>query len=238
LVLLGAAAILRRNTAGVHYGASAAVVALVAILFLPAYLPLSKFLPQARYLWSYRLPLLAAPFVAFAMGFGFLCLTGLFNAPRRRYSFVVAGFVIMVIVCFLSSTVGSMLTDCPDIPTSTRSPSKYFTNAELSSFSFLNNNGRNDKTVYSDYFAAACRNILSAFQSSKMLRGMNLDYIDEGYIVLRTGEFERKGVLMLATGNIILNYYRDPATLSMVMRNIQSKQVIYTNNDVRIMFVP
>lgn len=217
--------------------------ALASLFFLLIYVSsVANLIPQSRFAWSYRLPLLVSPFIILVMAFGVTSLMNLIikikgNVVQSLFlPFLTTGLIIAS--TFFSTVCGSNATDYPYLAYPSNTGSEYFTSAELSSFSFVNQNANVSLTLYGDYETVRDNYDLGAFVSIKELMNKDLNYINNGYIIIRMGELRRKGGLTLSLNGATdqtQRYYLDTLQPQEILtRVISNEDKIYHDGDVEV----
>lgn len=226
-------------------------IALATLIFLVFYIPGPlNLLPQSKIALLYRLPILVSPFIIYYAADGLKHLLVFEQAiPRlnfRRFKpfpFFALSFV--VIITFFSLISGANADDVPYILKASNTDSKYFTNAELSAFSFVKSDCNNNSNIYGDLETMLNALYFNDFPSKQIITGGNISYVTQGYIIFRSGELLRTGGLSLAHSGAIdeadFTTYRyflastNPQTD--ILTNLASKDCIYSDGDVQLIMI-
>jgi hypothetical protein len=221
-------------------------MALAALLFLVLYLPYPLgLLPQADLAFAQRFPPLVLPFIAFIMAYGIGCLAYFeivyWKKLMRGKALPVLSAVLVSITVFFSAITGGNAQDTSYFPHTYTIATTHFRNYELDSFSFLNQNGNSELASHSDYYTTRNIYYLDNITTRNVLIGGNIDYIKQGYIVLRVSELIKRGGLMFSPDGSILKCYtyrRDPSKPEEdIMYSLSSKNKIYNNGNVIICLI-
>jgi hypothetical protein len=226
-------------------------MALATLIFLVFYIPGPlNLLPQSKIALLYRLPILVSPFIIYFAADGLKHLVGFEQAITRLnfrrfkpFPFFALSFV--VIITFFSLISGANADDVPYILKASNTDSKYFTNAELSAFSFVKSDCNNNSNIYGDLETMLNALYFNDFPSRQIITGGNISYITQGYIIFRSGELLRTGGLSLAHSGAIdeadFTTYRyllastNPQTD--ILTNLASKDCIYSDGDVQLIII-
>ena len=190
LVMLGIVALLRQNRHLKGPGHAFALFSIVALVLWAA--DLSSFLASGFF--AGRLELLSTPFVAFAAAAGVALLAGQLNTNRDRATAWAMGslaLVLVIVYCFSSVTVLGTTTDVDWDKLAGKRNHEYFTQAELTSFSFMVEHASDD-TTYSDWESGR---YLMGFLTNAGSSVREADSVDAGYFLFREGEYRSTGQL-------------------------------------------
>lgn len=192
LAILGIIGQLSRGKRG---GDLANIFALLSLVSLIFYLPgLSAYFTPL--FLGYRLPLLLLPFIAFAAGSAVLLFIRQWRANAKfRRVWTILGLGLVVVYCFCSVSILGNLTDFNIGKVVGNHNRGYFTEVELSSFSFIAEH-KEETRVYSDYQASRYISGYLALPSSAYLDVFDIDSIGEGYFLFRQGEYYSRGQLL------------------------------------------
>lgn len=220
---------------------SGTTFALLALVAFPFYFPGPLTLFPTLFLLM-RLTILVSPFIVFAAAEGILALTRRSIHGQRLKSTAVFALSLLLIplLSFFSATI---LANEPDLNigkiVSTHSRS-YYTEAELTSFSFVTKY-RGELGVYSDYYT---QRYFTGYANIPTISSMNISntsLINEGYFLLRREELESRGQLVFLTGTTIgfwpepYTYRADHASSIEVM--LEERDKIFDNNAVQIYYL-
>jgi hypothetical protein len=248
--IVGIVAALKNNKL-VNKHQSVVGIALVSIVFLLFFVtgPFDIF-PQSRYLLLYRLQELVSPFIIYMIAFGLIYLM-YFGQSLGRYiskssalmTFFVMGIV--VIITFFSTIGGQNGNDNNYISSVSNLGSKYFSNSELTSFSFVKNNCDNDSNLYGDYETIRNEYYFKDFPQKQMIAEGDISYIDEGYLIFRSGELHKVGFLHFSRTRfnsddpgVIYQYTPEQSTPQMnIMSRLSAKYCIYSDGNVQLYMV-
>jgi hypothetical protein len=186
------------------------VFALFAFVTLPFFIPDIVYMLSPMFL-AYRLPLLISPFIALAMAAGVLALTPRLNIKRQRLkSTALFGPILLLtlLYSFFSMFLLGGQTDQDWSALGEMGPRRYFTQAELTSFSFLTEN-KGYIPIYTDshssYYLEGC---LST-QANGTVDTLDAEMVREGYMLFRKEEFELRGILLFQPTDVAA-IYADP----------------------------
>ena len=149
----------------------------------------------------YRIPLLLTVFMSLAMAYGVVILTKDFRKNNGRLlKKATIPIIIVLMVAFLFFSVAAVK-NAPDVP-SLRSPyagaRRHFTVAELSALSFVQEQIPSETRIYSDYLARR----YFVGRNATTITYPDISYIEEGWVLLRTGELEDRWLLFSRGGKI------------------------------------
>jgi hypothetical protein len=178
------------------------VFALFTLIAAPFFIP-SIASALSPLLLAYRLELLLAPFVAYAMASGLLALMPQWGINWQRLkpfkSMAQSGLMILLVLIFSFSSVFllGMQTDLNVSELGAMETRRYLTEAELASFSFLANHDA-DIPIYTDSHSA--RYLAGFFQrpANGTVDALDTDSMGGGYILFRKETFELRGILLFA----------------------------------------
>jgi len=179
---------------------NAYIFAVAGIIMLAVYMPgpLDLF-PQSQVVLIRRLNLLVSPFIACLAAYGTEYLTSLqsdFKEGIAKSLYVpFLAIVLIVPITFFSFIGTGNAQDTDYFPHIVIADTPYFTDEELTSFSFINENADTAVPLYSDYQTK--RNLLAMRNLAfvNIIKGPDISYIQNGYLLLRVGELQRRGVL-------------------------------------------
>lgn len=147
----------------------------------------------------YRIPLLLTVFMSLVMAYGIVILTKDFRKNNGRLlKKATIPIITVLMVAFLFFSVGA-LKNASDVP-SLRGPCsrRYFTVAELSALSFVQQEIPSEICLYSDYLARR----YFVGRNATTITYPDISYIEEGWVLLRTGELEDRWLLFSRGGKI------------------------------------
>lgn len=241
LCLLGLQVLINhlKSTESNRIGAAFAIGGFVLLaVFIPGPLDL---LPFSKSLLVTRLSLMVTPFVIFLMIYGIIYLIDIKISFRTgspgmgRLSIIPAVFVVLMSF-FSNISIGNAL-DNNDFPHTSIMKTPYFTEAEMTSFSFLNDKGVYSLPIYADYQTTRVENILYTY-TRFIFTGGDISYIQNGYLVFREREMERKKALTFSVDGFGMTSYRyhleDSETELNNTANLGSRDRIYSDGSVRI----
>jgi hypothetical protein len=183
------------------------VFALFTFVSLPLFIPSIASLLSSMFL-AYRLQLLISPVIALAMAAGVLALLPRLAINRQHLkSAALSGVILLFILLFSFSSVflsGSQ-TDQDLSELGGMGPRRYFTQAELSSFSFLTQY-EEDIPIYSDSHAARYFEGFLKIPANGTTDGLDAGKIEEGYMLYRKEAFELRGILLFRTAGVEAMY--------------------------------
>jgi len=197
---LGFAYLLSRATNKTYITPTA--IGLLGLLLLIVYLPNPlHLLPQFTDLFLIdRIPLLLTVFMSLAMAYGVVLLAESLKKNKiRLVKKMTIPIIIVLMVAFLFFSVAAMK-NASDIPSLRGAVvgRHYFTVAELSALSFVQQKIPSEITLYSDYYA---RRYFVDLPTS-IIAQPDVSYIEEGWVLLRTGELEDRWLLFWQGGTI------------------------------------
>jgi hypothetical protein len=216
-------------------------IALASLIFLPLYL-----LGQINILsWYgaamlYRLPLIVSPFLIFVVSYGVAYVINLEHQAKVFYSRILPmpliTIAIVAISVFFSSIYGPNSQDLTYLGYPKTVGSEYFTNAELESFSFMNNNADVSLPLYGDSETTGNDFSLFAFPSRDILVPGDINDIKSGYLIFRAGELKRTGGLTFSSdGTNAYRYYLNQShEITDITNRLSSTNEIYGDGDVEI----
>ncbi len=178
-----------------HFSGTFALTGITAlVLYVPGFMYL---FPFSDILLTDRLILIVAPFVTFLMAYGvdYLCQAKISWAPlfaKTAYPALIPTILLIATTFFSVISIGDAK-DTNYFPHTATVDSPYFTESELASFSFLDNDGSKATSVYTDYAASRNDYMLATFADREIIRsGGLLDIPPGAYLMLRTGELQKK----------------------------------------------
>jgi len=191
---LGFAYLLRKATDKKYITCTA--IGLLGLICLIVYLPNPvHLLPQVNKVFlAYRIPLLLTVFMSLVMAYGVVILAKSFiknKASLLKKAIISAVIVLMVAFSFLSVVNMKNTSDVPAFRNPYFGESRYFTTAELSACSFVQQRIPLEEPIYSDYLAR--RYFIS--RPAYIITQPDISYIKQGCLILRTGELEDRWLL-------------------------------------------
>jgi hypothetical protein len=215
-------------------------IALASLFFLLFYVPgITDLIPQSRTALLYRIPLLASPFILLVVAFGVLYFMN-FELKIWRFISKNAQLPILTIMIvgtsiFFSTISGANGADYPYFVYPSVASSEYFTDSELESFSFMEENGNSALALFADYETTRDDYNLSNFDLRPILKSGDTSYItSDSYVVIRAGELLRRGSLNFSIDGSYRNLYRYYSTLPDLVSSQSYANNIYSNNSVYI----
>ena len=176
-------------------------IGLLGLVCLIVYLPNPiHLLPQfTKVFFIYRIPLLLTVFMSLVMAYGIVILTKDFRKNNGRLlKKATIPIIIVLMVAFLFFSVGAMK-NASDVPSLRGASGRhYFTVAELSALSFVQQKIPSEIRLYSDYLARR----YFVGRNATTITHPDISYIEEGSLLLRTGELEDRWLLFSRGGTI------------------------------------
>lgn len=197
LAMLGIVSKLSQSRQVASYGHVFALFALGALLF---YLPGPVTL-LASSLLSYRLPLPLSPFITLAMAGGSLLFVQQAATNRQGWkTMTTVGISLLIIFSFsLSSSIITANSTDLNLKVLGNEPRSYYTEAELSAFSFCAQRKRN-APIYTDYHSGRYfEGYLAMPAISTYGEVFNIKQIKKGYFLFRKEELQSRGQLQFQT---------------------------------------
>jgi uncharacterized membrane protein len=228
------------NTAKPITGAFALAGLFLLVVYVPG--PLDLF-PQSRTLMISRFNLIVSPFIVFLMVFGIHYITSykaIYGTDRIRMLVLpVLSVGLVSLMTFFSAISTGNAQDCDYFPHTATIDTPYFTDSELSSFTFLYDYADSTLPLYADFQTMRNEFILNNFPVKRIITGGDINYITHGYITLRKAELKRKTALTFSINQIdTYRYHIDPASPSTdFLSNLSSTDRIYANNGNEIFIV-
>ncbi len=208
-------------------GAFALAGFLLLVFYVPGPLDL---LPVAKLALTARVQLMVSLLVLFCAAFG---LRGLWAIRRPLpYAFVIC-------MSFFSLISVDNALDVGYLPNTSTNKTPYFTTSELTSFAFLDAKANASATLYCDGQTYVDRFSLSKFESRFFLEDGDINYIQQGLIILRTGELRRKSALTFSRDGYGVTTYRyrpsSPSDMQpSILESVSLEDNIYSNADVEV----
>lgn len=170
------------------------VFALVSLIALFFFLPgISDYL--VPYFINYRIPLMVAPFLAFAAGLGLFFLIRQWHASGFGKTWAMLGVVLLVVFSFSTVTISANQTDLDIGDIVGDQNQKYFTESEVGSFSFLGEKRGEMSTIYSDHETFLYFDLYLRLPSAAYIECLDADSAEEGYFIFREEEYLTRGRL-------------------------------------------
>lgn len=214
-------------------------IALASLIFLVFYVsgPIDL-LRQSRVGLLYRLRLLVSPFVIYMVAYGVNQLMHLeYTAGKNIFKrfiqmpILITGLVVVMSVSAMLS--GANAADNTYMLRSADKGTQYFKNSELALFSFIENNGDHDLTLYGDWETTRNELYLNEFGTRQIIKSGDISYISVGYLVLRFGELQRTHGLSFATSGYQDTMYRyrleQSSSETDIVANLSVKDCAYSN---------
>ena len=224
----------------------AVIFALTGFVLLIIYIPgplnllkISSILPLDR------LQFMASPFVLFLVVYGIYYIFQnddvVVSTLTRRLLSNVIPVLFLIAMVFWGITGNGLAQDNDYLPDTRTIDTPYFTNSELLSFAFLDSNSNGALPLYADYQTVRNDFLLTNFPGKEVLQGGDISYIQQGYLLLRIGELQRKKALtFLATGwsDSSYRYSIDPLNPSSdILINLEPITRIYDNSYVQVFVI-
>ena len=225
-------------------GKPTVVFALVSLIALFFFLPgISDYL--VPYFINYRIPLMVAPFIAFAAGLGLFFLIRQWHAPGSGKAWAMLGVVLLVVFSFSTVTISANQTDLNIGHIVGDQNQKYFTESELGSFSFLSEKRGEMSTIYSDQETFCYFSLYLRLPSASFVRYLDINTAEEGYFIFREEEYLTRGILQfIVPGADVEGFNRDTVTAYKLdegdnpLETWGEQNKIYSNNAVSIYYKP
>ena len=216
-------------------------IASICLVFLFLYLPsIISLIPFSDTLLLYRLRLLVSPFIALAMAQG---LMGIYGATllwrNSRFKMPAASILLVSIVIattFIATISEGNAIDSPFMANG-HNDSGYFSTSDIASFMFFSTNSEYAESLFSDYSTIRDTYHLNSQISKEIIRSGNIDYIDEGYVLLRISQLESDHCLLFRDFGSTKNYcysIDNSDNQSNIMSNLYGHHLIYNDGGVRI----
>lgn len=194
---LGFAYLLRRATNKKYI--TCAAIGLLGLTCLVVYLPNPiHLLPQFNSIFqASRMVLLLTAFMSLAMAYGIVVLARSFkknNGTLLRKTMILTITVLVVAFSFFSIACVKNASDAPSFRNPYFGERRYFTVAELSAFSFVQQHIPSETPIYSDNFAMR----YFVGRPADAITQADISYIKEGCLLLRTGELEDRWLAFCA----------------------------------------
>jgi uncharacterized membrane protein len=145
------------------------------------------------------------------------------------------------IMTFFSTVSTGNAQDNDNFPHTSIIDTPYFSSMEVSSFSFLNEKADSTVPLYADYQTKRNEFDLSNFETKYIIKGGDIRYINEGYLVLRIAELQRKQGLTFSPDGFGADTYRyqiDSSNAeSNIVTNLASTSRVYSNESVQIFYI-
>jgi hypothetical protein len=213
------------------------IFALSGLLFLPLFIPgVLDIIPGSGVLLLYRLPLLVTPFIAIILGYGILYFIvgnkSIVKASVRPMISIVSVLAIISVSSFFAMT-GSIV-DTP-LPWNQGTSSDFFTVEETTAFANIESLGNHSQLLFSDDYSARNLYQLNDYHTRILTNG-TISKLNSGYVVLRVGELDSRGVLQFARGTAANLYsykidLNDPQ--SNIILQLLPDEKLYDNGDVQ-----
>jgi len=223
---------------------AAGSIALAGFFLLAVYVPgPMDLLPVSDILMTNRFNLIASPFVALIMAYGIFYMNdnNISRINLRNVTLPILPAVFMILMTFFALVSTGNAQDYDHFPHTANIDTPYFTEAELSSFSFLQASGDKDLPLYSDYQTKRNDLSLSNFTNRYIIQSGDISYIQNGYLILRAEELQRKKALTFSPDGYGTNSYRyflDQLNPQQnILTNLSAKNLIYSNGDVQISYI-
>jgi hypothetical protein len=239
--LIGIGFIFKRETPN-NTNLNIDVVSFASLIFLPFYVTgLLELIPSLRTALLYRFAILVSPFVIFMICFGIMQVleNGKKAIPQKLsttailiLSGIIASFTLFSLIG------GSNASDNSFVLKETQRGTRYFTDSELESFSFIRGFGDYNKVLYGDYETIRNTLYLNDFGERYILKSGDIHSLKIGYLILRTGELQKTGGLWFTfTGYNGQTFRYDLAKSTEnnnIMLGLSSQNRIYTSSDIEV----
>lgn len=240
---LGLGYMLRRGRA--RAATTVAAIGTVGLACLVFYIPgpahmLSGLVHQ---LLIYRIALPLTIFMSLAMAYGVVMLArelSAAKATRARRAAVPAIMTLLVAFAFSSAAHVNSTYDVPQFRTPDTGERRYYTEAELTAFSFVVDRVPTERPVHSDYLAAR---YFFPVHPRRVITQPDISYIEGDYVLLRAGELKERWLLFRgeAVGfrSEFYQYTVDPASPDEdILLHLASSDRIYENGENQIYALP
>lgn len=142
---------------------------------------------------------------------------------------------------FFSIISGINARDSNVFPNSAEAPTTYFSSSEVDSFTFMDQKGNPALALYSDYFTVRNSYNLEKFPYRHVLKEANINYIEEGYVILRVEELQEKDGLSFSHSGDTFQLYRYKIdslnSENDIQTSLNNKDNIYSNGKVRLFLI-
>ena len=225
----------------VKSGRSFVAMALASLIFLLFYVPGPlNFIPKVQIALLYRIPLLVTPFIVFMVTYGLNHLMSIEqtlsqNIFKRPIAISPITLGLVMVLTFFSVISGSNANDNTYFLLKSNTGKEYFTDAELFSFTFIENNINHRSPLYGDLETTRNEFYLGDFSSKQVILGGDLSYIEKGYLIFRAGELHQTGGLNFSQGYRYSQQKVDSKTDILV--NLSDKACIYTDREVQVYLI-
>lgn len=220
------------------------IIGLPSLFFLIFYFSdIYSLIPKSSDLLLYRLPILVSPFIIFMVAYG-LSYFIKFGRNTRQHNFKVYLPVLPVIsvimITFFSTLTSANGGDVNYVQRSADVGSTYFTESELTAFSFIKRECNYYSVLYGDHETIRDKYDLpdDVFLTKRVITEGDISYIKEGYLVLRTGELQKSGGLEFSFEGSVDVFYRYHLSQSNsptdILNSLSVKDCVYSNSDVRL----
>ncbi len=212
--IIGSWSILKR---GRNYRSKEYIIALSSLVFLPLFIPgFLDVIPGSGVLLIYRLPLLVTPFIVITLGYGiFYFVMGNKSLVKASIHPMISLISILAIIsiCSFFSMTGTIRDSA--LPWNEGTSSDYFTVEEITAFASFEALGNHSQILHSDDYTIRNLYQLNDYKTRIITSG-NISNIANGYLILRSGELESRGVLPFGANDKNLYSYKidhnDPQT--------------------------
>jgi len=217
-------------------------IGLLGLVFLVIYLlnPIHLLPLVNKVFLAYRVPLLLTVFMSLAMAYGIVVLAKSFKSNKaglEKKAIIPFIMVMVVAFSFFSITCVKNASDVPDFRNPYFGVRRYFTEAELSAFTFVQERvpSEVETPLYSDYFA---KRYFAGYPAVTITKP-DISYIEQGYLLLRTGELEARWLLFSSGtcgfGGTLYDYNLETAKPnSNILNYLSSEERIYSNRGNQI----
>jgi hypothetical protein len=211
-------------------------IALSALIFTPLFIPgILDIVPGSGVLLTYRLPLLVSPFIIIILGYGILYFISGNKSLVRSYVHPVIAIVSIIVIvgaCSFFAMAGAAV-DTP-LPWNEGTSSDYFNVQETTAFANIQGLGNHSQVLYSDDYTVRNLYQLNGYDTKVLFDG-NISKLGSGYVVLRLGELESRGILQFGVNDMALYaYHIDPNDpQSNIILQLMPEEKVYDNGVVQ-----
>ena len=234
----GIAYLLRRATDKRYVSLAAiGVTGLVCLVFYVEN-PLHLFPLFTRVFLVGRIRLLLTVLMSLAMAFGVVVLTRSLREHKAELVKKAALPLIMGVIVafsFFSITSGTKGMDVPEFRNPYFGERRYFTVAELSAFSFVEGQVPTQIRVYSCYLARR----YFRDRRAAIITHPDIGYIEEGCLILRTGELEERWLLFSGRASGSYSYsLEDVEPADNILEHLALEDRVYDNGTTEVYMIP
>jgi len=215
-----------------------------SLLFLLFYFPnISSLIPNSDQLYLIRLTTLVSPFIIFMLAYSLNYLTYVErNISQRIFKIYlpVVTTISVITITFFSVITPSSGGDNSYIQNATDVGNAYFTNSELTAFSFIKQECDYNYILYGDYETIRNKYGLNtkAFFDRRIISGGEINDIKGGYFIFRSGELQKSGGLTFSVDVYGDNRYRYHFLAANdqldILDSLSVKNLVYSDQDVQL----